>query len=286
MQERMGEGGAGQAYGGLYGPAQAWVGGLPPGGGAPGQGQGVVGQGVLGQPGQCAAAMSGLPPGSAGLGANPGLIPPPQIAPAPGTEPLPDDLRRRLGEPESLPIDPQAGRGSTVSTPIPEPVRGSNVLPGTTIGGQFLPNVWEMASATKGQSSTSNTGGASNTGPTPYNVDTTGLSAAEVAAIIEYTQEANRWLSANGPVIIQATSGMLRSQANAAARSERRRAAAAGTPYQGKAGHVPDTAVTGRPHPPAGWLDMPGKSNEVVGGGLSSRIGKTISVITVDGKIP
>ena len=83
--------------------------------------------------------MSGLPPGWQGATGLPGLVPPPQVAPAPGTEPLPDDLRRGLGEPESLPVDPQAGRGSTVSTPIPEPGRGVGGPAGTityNIGGE------------------------------------------------------------------------------------------------------------------------------------------------------
>ncbi len=57
-------------------------------------------------------------------------------------------------------------------------------------------------------------------------------------------------------------------------------------PYLGQAGHVPDTALTGMANPPTGWLDMPGISNSVVGGGLSSRIGQTVDVITVDGKVP
>jgi len=89
MQERMAAGGAGQAYGGLYGPAQAGVGGLPalPGGAA-------AERDAAGQSGQGAAAMSGLPPGWQGATGLPGLVPPPQVAPAPGTEPLPDDLRR------------------------------------------------------------------------------------------------------------------------------------------------------------------------------------------------
>lgn len=78
----------------------------------------------------------------------------------------------------------------------------------------------------------------------------------------------------------------LRRQADAAAKIERRNAARSGRPYQGQVGHVPDTALTGIAHPPAGWLDMPGKSNSVIGGGLSSRIGQPVGVITVDGKVP
>src|SRR5262249_7338158 len=62
--------------------------------------------------------------------------------------------------------------------------------------------------------------------------------------------------------------GTSRSQANAAARAERLRAAGAGRPYQGQADHVPDTALTGLPQRPVRWLDMPGRSNRGGRGGL------------------
>jgi RHS repeat-associated protein len=119
-----------------------------------------------------------------------------------------------------------------------------------------------------------------------YNISTASMTAAEREATINYARRTNAWLAKNGPVTVQPTAGTLRSQASEAARLERLRAARAGQPYAGQAGHVPDTALTGSPVPPAGWLDMPGASNNVIGGGLSSRIGNTIEVITVDGKIP
>jgi hypothetical protein len=119
-----------------------------------------------------------------------------------------------------------------------------------------------------------------------YNISTEGMTAAERSAIIEYAQRANIWLSQNGPTTVQGTAGGLRSQANAAARTERLWAARAGQPYQGQVGHVPDTAITGQATPPAGWVDMPGTSNQAAGGGLSSRIGTQMEVITVDGQIP
>src|SRR5262249_6103142 len=125
------------------------------------------------------------------------------------------------------------------------------------------------------------------TNPTnAYNISTTGMTAAERAVVTEYARRANAWLAQSGPVSVQRTSGTLRSQASAAARAERTRAALAGQPYQGQVGHVPDTALTGQAVPPAGWLDMPGTSNNVIGGGLSSRIGQAVDVITVDGQIP
>jgi hypothetical protein len=50
--------------------------------------------------------------------------------------------------------------------------------------------------------------------------------------------------------------------------------------------HVPDAALTGKAFPPGSWLDMPGTSNNVAGGGLSLRIGQTEEVITVDCQRP
>ena len=73
---------------------------------------------------------------------------------------------------------------------------------------------------------------------------------------------------------------------SSAARRERMRAERAGTPYSGQAEHVPDTAISGQANPPGGWLDMTGRSNNIVGGGLSSRIGTRIDRITIDGRIP
>jgi hypothetical protein len=120
----------------------------------------------------------------------------------------------------------------------------------------------------------------------PYNVSTAGMTAAERQAVVDYAQRTNAWLAEKGPVTVQSTAGQLRSQANAAARTERLNAAREGRPYTGQVGHVPDTALSGTPQPPAGWLDMPGRSNSVVGGGLSSRIGTKVNIITIDGKVP
>ena len=118
------------------------------------------------------------------------------------------------------------------------------------------------------------------------NISTAGRTAEEASAIREYARRSNQWLEANGPQVIQQTQGGLRRRASASARAERLRAARAGTPYGGQAGHVPDTAVTGQAHPPAGWLDMPGVSNNACGGVLGCRVGRTIRKYTVDGVPP
>jgi hypothetical protein len=60
------------------------------------------------------------------------------------------------------------------------------------------------------------------------------------------------------------TKGALRDEASQAARAERARAEAAGTPYQGHAGHVPDTTWTGNPNPHS-WMDLSGRVNSSLG---------------------
>jgi len=112
------------------------------------------------------------------------------------------------------------------------------------------------------------------------------MTADEQAAVMQYARLTNQWLKANGGTTVVGTKGPLQSQAGAFARAERLRAELAGKPYLGQAGHVPDTALTGMPNPPMGWLDMPGTSNSVIGGGLSSRIGQRIDLIAVDGIVP
>lgn len=120
----------------------------------------------------------------------------------------------------------------------------------------------------------------------PVNIQTAGRPAEEEAALREYARRSNQWLDQNGSQTIQGTKGDLRREASAAARAERLRAARAGQPYSGQAGHVPDTAVTGEANPPAGWLDMPGTTNQSAGGLLGSRIGQPIDHYTVDGEVP
>lgn len=112
------------------------------------------------------------------------------------------------------------------------------------------------------------------------------MSDEERNAVAEYARRSNIWLVQNGGTTVRSTAGPLRSRSNAATRIERLRAARAGKPYRGQAGHVPDTALTGSANPPQGWLDMPGRSNSVIGGGLSSRIGQKVDVITIDGEVP
>jgi hypothetical protein len=120
-----------------------------------------------------------------------------------------------------------------------------------------------------------------------YNINSNGRPAAEEAALEQYARDTNRWIATQpeSPTVIS-TQGSLRASASAAATAEREAAAAAGATYSGQVGHVPDTAITGMPVPPAGWLDMPGASNQVAGGGLASRIGQRIDVVTVSGRLP
>lgn len=69
-------------------------------------------------------------------------------------------------------------------------------------------------------------------------------------------------LSSTGRV---GTQGALRGEASLAAAQERARAAAAGAPYTGHAGHVPDTTWTGNPQPHS-WLDLSRRVNSSLGG--------------------
>src|SRR5262249_26772585 len=57
---------------------------------------------------------------------------------------------------------------------------------------------------------------------------------------------------------------MLKRRATQAAAAERARAAAAGSPYQGVAAHVPDTTWTGNPVPHK-WMDMTPRLNSSLG---------------------
>ncbi|WP_373778710.1 RHS repeat-associated core domain-containing protein [Glaesserella sp.] len=117
-------------------------------------------------------------------------------------------------------------------------------------------------------------------------ISTGGRTPEEIASLREYATRSNEWLAQSGPQTIQSTKGGLRNQASRAARTERRRAERAGMPYQGQAGHVPDTAVTGMANPPGGWLDMAGVSNNAAGGLLGSRVGQRIDFYTIDGVKP
>ncbi len=91
--------------------------------------------------------------------------------------------------------------------------------------------------------------------------------AAQVGQCQAYVNSCNRALQ-NGqlsPTGRVSTEGQLRSDATAAARRERTRAARAGTPYQGVVGHGPDTTWTNNPIPPE-WLDLDATVNSSLGG--------------------
>ena len=109
---------------------------------------------------------------------------------------------------------------------------------------------------------------------------------ALAADLEEYARRSNAVLQETGPQTVVGTKGSLRTAASRDAAAERGRAAAAGAPYQGQAGHVPDTAVTGQPVPPGGYLDMRGNSSSIAGGCIGNCVGQTIVGYTVDGKIP
>lgn len=94
-----------------------------------------------------------------------------------------------------------------------------------------------------------------------------GATAEEIAQLQAYIDGANKALDAGylSPTGRVSTKGMLSDDAQLAAAAERARAAANGTPYQGFAGHVPDTTWTGNPEP-FSWLDMTPRLNSSLGG--------------------
>ena len=91
--------------------------------------------------------------------------------------------------------------------------------------------------------------------------------AEEIAQVRAYVDGCNAALcdgnlSPSGRV---STQGPLRADAHRAAALERARAAAAGDPYSGHAGHVPDTTWTGSAVPPS-WMDLSPRVYSSLGG--------------------
>ena len=89
----------------------------------------------------------------------------------------------------------------------------------------------------------------------------------QIAQFQAYVDGSNEALAAGyiSPTGRVSTSGSLRIDASLSAAEERAAAAEAGTPYQGQAGHVPDTTWTGRPDPYS-WLDLDPSVNASLGG--------------------
>jgi len=102
-------------------------------------------------------------------------------------------------------------------------------------------------------------------GPVEFDVSSS-WTPEQVAQARAYVDAANRALEAGAlsPAGRVSTKGLLRRQATKAAAGERTRAAAAGEPYSGNAGHGPDTTWTGLPEPPE-WLDLNQSVNSSLG---------------------
>jgi hypothetical protein len=90
----------------------------------------------------------------------------------------------------------------------------------------------------------------------------------EIAQIRAYVAGAEKTRRAGllSPTGRVSTDGKLGLDSSRAAARERLRAARAGQPYAGHAGHVPDTTWTGKPDPPGGYLDLTGRVNTSLGG--------------------
>jgi hypothetical protein len=103
-------------------------------------------------------------------------------------------------------------------------------------------------------------------GPVEIYLPKKGATPEEIDQMQAYVDAANRAkaegaLSPTGRV---STEGELRLDSNVAAREERARAEAAGTPYQGHVGHAPDATWTGKPQGYE-WHDQTGRVNTSLG---------------------
>jgi len=109
-------------------------------------------------------------------------------------------------------------------------------------------------------------GGQSMSGPV-YVKPPPNATSAQVAQVQAYVNGANQARLANAlsPTGRVPTAGTLRNAASQAAAAERAAAQAAGIPYQGAVGHVPDTTWTGNSQPYM-WLDLDPTVNSSIGG--------------------
>jgi RHS repeat-associated protein len=126
--------------------------------------------------------------------------------------------------------------------------------------GALLPSRASAMAARIGESA------AGPSGPVVYRPPQGGATPQQLAQMLAYTRGSNEaleagMLSRTGRV---STAGALREAASNVADLERIRAAAAGTPYVGHVGHVPDATWTGRAVPYA-WLDLSPKVNTSLG---------------------
>lgn len=98
-----------------------------------------------------------------------------------------------------------------------------------------------------------------------------GASPEEVTQFERYADGSNRAIAAGAlsPTgRVASTKNGVRRQATDAAKAERARAKAAGAPYQGVAGHVPDAAWMGKGEPYE-WQDMAGRVNSSLAGQIN-----------------
>ena len=91
--------------------------------------------------------------------------------------------------------------------------------------------------------------------------------ADEIAQVKAYCEGCDAALDAGelSPIGRVSTKGALRADSSRGAAAERVRAANAGTPYAGHAGHTPDTTWTGNPDPFL-WMDLSPRVNQSLGG--------------------
>ncbi|NYI03424.1 hypothetical protein [Allostreptomyces psammosilenae] len=193
-------------------------------------------------------------------------------------ETIPQRLRDNRGRRDNV-ENANTNLSNATSLPGSGPSGPSGVPTATSTPGAAAPGTVPAPSAPTSLSSAATTPGSSATpggtiptapsgasGPVTFRPPQ-GASPTEVAQARAYTAGCQRALEAGqlSPTGRVSTKGRLRRQASRSAANERARAQAAGTPYSGQAGHVPDTAWTGRPDPPE-WLDLTPATNTSLGG--------------------
>jgi hypothetical protein len=125
---------------------------------------------------------------------------------------------------------------------------------------------WRLQSLTNAANRTATAHTQALSGPVRFRPPA-GATAEEIAQIRAYCQGCNQALAegALSPTGRVSTAGELRAAASRAAAQERAAAAAAGRPYAGHAGHIPDTTWTGQGNP-WGWMDLTPRVNMSLGG--------------------
>jgi hypothetical protein len=160
------------------------------------------------------------------------------------------------------------GSGTAATVGTAALLEGAGALSVNAVSSYLAPSLDDSLPSTFNVAGSQNAGNAGTPPPmgTVYVSPPPDATPAQIQQVQAYATGANeaiqQGLLMNGRV---STAGALRQAASRAAATERSSAAAAGTPYQGQVGHVPDTTWTGTPQPYS-WLDLDPAVNASIGG--------------------